>query len=249
MINRVFTSNIRNVFAAGDLHGDYQSFRTILDIYEKNRKKNSILIFLGDYADRGSYGIEIITELNKLLDTREDIIALKGNHEMYIDGKPFFYPCNLIYEAEEKYGSWKKFYQDIMLEFLAKLHMAAIVNNAFFVHAGISSKIRTKDDLMKPSKEMDLLWSDPSSIPGEHSNPRGAGVLFGEDITVKFLSSLNLKIIVRSHEPEKAAYGPYAEHEEKIITINSSTSYGKPFLLKIDTMSLKYEPLFLDEKD
>jgi serine/threonine-protein phosphatase 5 len=244
MINRVFTSNIRNVFVAGDLHGDYRSFRSILSSYEKNRK-DSILIFLGDYADRGLYGVEIITELRELLDIREDIIALKGNHEMYTDGKPYFYPCNLIYEAEGKYGSWKKFYEDIMLNFLTKLYIAAIVNNALFVHAGISSKIRTKDDLTKHSNEIYLLWSDPSLIPGEHSNPRGAGVLFGEDITVKVLSSLNLKMIVRSHEPEKAVRSPYAEHEGKIVTTNSCVSYGKPFLLKIDTMSLKYRPFFL----
>ncbi len=244
MINMVFTSNIRNVFVAGDLHGDYQSFRSILNSYDKNRK-DSLLIFLGDYADRGLYGVEIITELNKLLDIREDIIALKGNHEMYTDGKPSFYPCNLIYEAEGKYGSWKKFYEDIMLNFLTKLYIAAIVNNVLFIHAGISLKIRTKDDLTKHSNEIYLLWSDPSSIPGEHSNPRGAGVLFGENITVKVLSSLNLKIIVRSHEPEKAVRSPYAEHEGKIITTNSCVSYGKPFLLKIDTMNLKYRPFFL----
>ena len=72
MINRLFTSNIKNVYAAGDLHGDYQSFSSILNIYEKNRK-DSILIFLGDYADRGSHGVEIITELNKLLESQGKI--------------------------------------------------------------------------------------------------------------------------------------------------------------------------------
>lgn len=246
MTNRVFTSNIRNVFAAGDLHGDYQSFRSILNIYEKNRK-DSILIFLGDYADRGAYGVEIITELSKLLDTRENIIALKGNHEMYKEGRPFFYPCNLIYEAEGKYGSWKKFYEDIMLNFLAKLYITAIVNGVLFVHAGISSKIRTGDDLITTANEIYLLWSDPSSMTGEHSNPRGAGVLYGEDITARLLSSLYLKMIVRSHEPEKAANGPYTEHEGMVVTINSCSSYGKPFLLKIDTKSLKFKPLFFKE--
>jgi serine/threonine-protein phosphatase 5 len=244
MINRIFTGNIKNVFASGDMHGDYQSFRTILDIYEKYRK-DSILIFLGDYADRGAYGVEIITELFKLLVTREDIIALKGNHEMYTDGKPSFYPCNLIYEAEEKYGSWKIFCQDIMLNFLNRLHVAAIVNNVLFVHAGISSKISTMDDLIRPANEKDLLWSAPSSMTGEYSNPRGAGVLFGEDITAKLLFSLDLKMIVRSHEPEKAANGPHTEHEGKVVTINSCALYGKPFLLKIDTKSLKFKPLFL----
>jgi serine/threonine-protein phosphatase 5 len=246
MKNRLFTGNIRNVYAAGDLHGDYKSFSSILNIYEKNRK-DSILIFLGDYADRGSDGVEIITELNKLLVTREDIIALKGNHEMYIDRKPSFYPCNLIYEAEDKYGSWMAFYQDIMLSFLNRLYVAAIVNNVLFVHAGITSRIKTKDDLVKHTNEKYLLWSDPSSIPGEHSNPRGAGVLFGADITVKSLSSLDLKMIVRSHEPEKAANGPYTEHKSKVTTINSCALYGKPFLLKIDTKSLRLKPLFLQK--
>jgi len=246
MINRVFTGNIRNVYAAGDLHGDYKSFSSILNIYEKNRK-DSILIFLGDYADRGSHGVEIITELNKLLVTREDMIALKGNHEIYIDRKPSFYPYNLIYEAEDKYGSWKAFYQDIMLSFLNRLYVAAIVNNVLFVHAGISSRIKTKDDLVKYTNEKYLLWSDPSSMTGEYLNPRGAGVLFGEDITSKLLSSLDVKMIIRSHEPQKAVNGPYAEHKGTVVTINSCALYGKPFLLKIDTKSLRLKPLFLQK--
>jgi hypothetical protein len=249
MVNRVFAKNIRDVYAAGDLHGDYQSFKSILNVYEKIRK-DSLLIFLGDYADRGLYGVEIITELNKLLDSRKDIIALKGNHEIYTDGKPSFYPCDLIHEAEGKYGSWKKFYHDVMLGFLPKLYVAAVINEVLFIHGGISSKIRSKEDLNKPENEKFLLWSDPSSIPGEHPNPRGAGVIFGEDITQKVLSSLGLKIIVRSHEPGKAAYGPYVEHEGKIITVSSCSSYGvlwKPFLLRINTETRKYEPLFLDQ--
>ncbi len=71
---------------------------------------------------------------------------------------------------------------------------------------------------------------------------------FGEDVTTRVLSSLGLKMIVRSHEPGKAAYGPYIEHGGKIITINSCASYGKPrkpFILKVDTESLKCEPIFI----
>jgi len=246
VINRIYKSNIKNVFAAGDLHGDYKSFRSILSVYNKN-KRESLLIFLGDYADRGSNGVEIITELSKLLDTSEDIIALKGNHEIYIDGKPSFYPYNLVYEAEEKYGSWKAFYNDVMLNFLNRLHIAVIVNNVLFVHAGISSKIKTPDDLIKPANEIDILWSDPSYMTGEALNQRGAGVLFGHDVSSNVLLSLGLKMIVRSHEPEKAENGPYAEHDGKVLTINSCGLYGKPFLLNIDTQSLKYKPLFLDD--
>jgi serine/threonine-protein phosphatase 5 len=247
MANRAFTGSVKNIYVVGDLHGDYESFGKILGRYEK-LERDSLLLFLGDYADRGYNGVEIIMELKKLLDSRKDIIALKGNHEMYIDGKPFFSPCDLIYEAQIKYNSWKKFYHDIMVDFLAKLYIAAVINNVLFVHAGISSEIKTVKDLEKNKNEIDLLWSDPSMLRGEHPNMRGAGITFGEDVTTKVLSSLGLKIIVRSHEPGKAASGPYIEHEGKVVTTNSCASYGesgKSFLLKVDTESLKYEPIFL----
>jgi hypothetical protein len=212
MRNRVFTNSIKHVYVAGDLHGDYEHFRKILDIFEISGK-DSLLLFLGDYADRGLHGSEIIIQLNRLLDNRKDIVCLKGNHEIYREGRPVFSPCDLIYEAETKQGTWKKFYRDILLGFLSKLH-----------------------------------WSDPSPVPGEHPDRRGAGIAFGEDITAEVLSSLGIKIIVRSHEPNKAAEGPYIEHGGRVVTINSCTSYGKsmkPFILKVDTEKATYKPIFL----
>lgn len=247
MKNKVFTSHIRNVYVVGDLHGDYQSYKAVLNIYKKHRG-DSLIIFLGDYSDRGLYGVEIITDLSGLLDNREDVIALKGNHEQYVDGEPSFYPCDLIPEAREKYGSWENFYKDFMIVFLEKLYIAAIINNVLFIHGGISSKIRKNEDLAKSKYDKYLLWSDPAPIRGEHVNPRGAGVIFGEDITQKVLSSLGLKMIVRSHEPGKASFGPYVEHGGKIITINSCSSYEvtwNPFICKMDTVTLKYKPLFI----
>ncbi|MCK5140034.1 MAG: serine/threonine protein phosphatase [Thermodesulfovibrionia bacterium] len=247
MRNSVFTSSIKNVYVAGDLHGHYESFKGVLRRYEDSAR-DSLLLFLGDYADRGLNGVEIITELNRLLESRDDIVALKGNHEQYRDGNPTFSPCDLISEAQEKYNSWEKFYHDIMVDFLAKLHIAAIMNNVLFVHAGISSRIKTVKDLAKHENETYVLWSDPSPLSGEHPSMRGAGITFGEDITTKVLSALGLKMIVRSHEPSKAAYGPYSEHGGKIITTNACASYGepwKPFMLKIDTKSLKHKPIFL----
>ncbi len=246
MSNRIFTGRIKYVYVAGDLHGDYKSFKKLIGMYDES-ERDSVLLFLGDYADRGLNGVEIISELNKLLESRDDIVALKGNHEQYRNKMPTFSPCDLVYEAQEKYASWEKFYRDIMANFLEKLYIAAIINNVLFVHAGISAKIKTIEDLTKPENEMHLLWSDPSSLPGEHPNLRGAGITFGEDVTKKVLSALDLKMIVRSHEPRKAAYGPYSEHGGKVITTNTCASYGEPwepFMLKIDTESLKYKTFF-----
>jgi hypothetical protein len=244
MISRVFTGAVKTVFVVGDLHGDYQSFQKIVRMHEKPLK-DSLLLFLGDYADRGSQGTEIITSLNNILDSREDIIALKGNHELYRNGKPAFSPCDLVYEAETKYSSWKEFYTSIMVDFLSKLHIAAVINKVLFVHAGISSDIKTIKDISNPENEAYLLWSDPSPDQGEHPSMRGAGINFGEDITKQVLSCLGAELIVRSHEPNKAADGPYVEHGGRVITTNAGSYYGKPFILRLDTEDRTYEPVFL----
>ena len=44
------------------------------------------------------------------------------------------------------------------------------------------------------------FWSDPVDEPGLALSDRGAGCLFGEDVTDSFLSLNKLKLIVRSHE-------------------------------------------------
>ncbi len=245
--SRVYTGSAKTVFVVGDLHGDYSSFQKIIRSHEKP-VKDSLLLFLGDYADRGPQGTEIITSLNAMLDLRHDIIALKGNHELYKNGKPTFSPCDLVYEAETKYSSWKEFYTSVMVGFLSKLYIAAIINRVLFVHAGIFSGIRTVEDLARPENEVSLLWSDPSPLRGEHPNMRGAGITFGEDITAQVLSALGVSMIVRSHEPHKAAEGPSAEHGGRIITTNACLSYEKtwkPFILKLDTEHVTDEPLFL----
>jgi len=247
MDNRIFTGSNRYVFVAGDLHGDYDSFRKITRIHNKP-VKDSLLLFLGDYADRGLQGVEIITELNSLLDKRDDIVALKGNHEIYKNSKPEFFPCDLIHEAELKNNSWNKFYNDVFSGFLKKLHIAAIINKVLFIHAGVFSPITGITDLTKEANEKYLLWSDPSPKPGEHMNVRGTGVEFGEDVTESVLSALGLKLIIRSHEPRKAGFGPFEEHGGRIITTNACNSYGeswRPFILKVNTEDLKYETIFL----
>jgi len=247
MDNRLFKGEIRDVYAAGDLHGDHESFDKIIKRY-KGTAEDSLLLFLGDYADRGAYGVEIIMKLNELLDSRDDIVALKGNHEMYSGRKPDFFPCDLVHEAEDKYVSWKRFYDEIFGPFLSKLYIAAIINNILFVHAGVSSRIKNEDDLIDKRNEKTLVWSDPSPALGEHSDMRGSGMEFGEDITGQVLHCLGVKMMIRSHEPRKAAQGPYAEHGGRVITTNSCASYGepwKPFLLKVDTKALKYRAIFL----
>lgn len=67
----------------GDLHGDYASFRSDLNI--ANPAKD-IVVFLGDYVDRGISGTEVLEGVSRLLDrNRENVVLLKGNHEDYTE--------------------------------------------------------------------------------------------------------------------------------------------------------------------
>jgi serine/threonine-protein phosphatase 2B catalytic subunit len=46
------------VVVVGDVHGQYYDLLTLLDINKKPGDTN--FLFLGDYVDRGVYGIEIL---------------------------------------------------------------------------------------------------------------------------------------------------------------------------------------------
>lgn len=224
----------KKIIVFGDLHGDYESFSKVKNYLNKN----NLIIFLGDYADRGNYGVEILEELSNLLNNYDNIIALKGNHEDYSNnGLPNFSPCDLINEVNLKRGSWKIYFENFLKNFFKSLPIAVISEKILFVHGGISSKIKSRKDLENPNSEIekDVFWSDPFDGIGEYPNPRGLGVLFGKNITNEICKRLNVEKIIRSHEPQKALNSPFHEHANKVITISSTRVYGgKPFVLIIE---------------
>ena len=238
------------IFVVGDLHGDYDSYKKTLGIWRK--EKDSILIFLGDFADRGNKGFEIVESLMKLKEN-ENVILLKGNHEDYSEsGMPYFYPCNLIDEVREKFGDWSTYFSTKFKPFIEDLNLAVILKNYFlFVHGGVSSKIKSLENLSYPTREIefDVLCSDPYPEKGEFFNPRGAGVLFGPDISKEICEKLKIKKIIRSHQPRKALNGPYEEHEGRVITISSTRVYGgRPFILCFEKENLEeYKVIYLEK--
>lgn len=236
----------------GDLHGDYQSLSSLLEIVDLSVDG---LIFLGDYADRGQFGLEVIRKLSFLAkENSKNVFLLKGNHEDYnTNGYPLFWPCNLCDEIEKKLGNWQKYYEDEFLEFLGLLHLAIIFKDwLLFVHGGVSSRIEDLNKLFYPSKEVerDILWSDPFDGEGERPNiPRGgAGVLFGANITRQVCNKLGVSSIIRSHQPRKARNGPVYEHEGRVITVNSTSLYGGiPFALSLNpNKSSRFEVIRLE---
>lgn len=231
------------IIVFGDLHGDYFPFSKYLKQLDYSK---DLVIFLGDYADRGKYGIETIYTINSLITKHpESVIALKGNHEDYFkDGNPVFNPCDLVNEVLTKKGSWRKYFKETFQPFVDKLYISALIPGEFlFVHGGISNKINSIDDLKYPSVdvERDILWSDPFEATEkmredmEYKSYRGLGILFGKAVSKKICNLFNVKKIIRSHQPRAAREGLHYNHDERVITVNSTSVYeSKPFILKID---------------
>jgi serine/threonine-protein phosphatase 5 len=238
MLSRLyeFHRNTRRIIVVGDLHGSLPACEAAIRYWRAQNE--SFLIFLGDYADRGPGGAEIIASLGPLA-AEPRVVLLKGNHEDYSPaGEPLFQPADFVEEVEAKRGDWPDYFQRIFQPFLAKLHLAALLPGEFlFVHGGVSSRITSVESLRHPSsaQEEDLLWSDPIDGPGERPSSRGKGVEFGPDITRSVLAGIGIRQIIRSHQPYLAPDGPHYSHDRSVITLSSTGVYGgRPFFLDLE---------------
>ena len=70
------------VFAIGDVHGRADLLTRLIDKIESERLATDLIIFLGDYIDRGPASkevVDIILDLHR--QNPDNVVCLKGNHE------------------------------------------------------------------------------------------------------------------------------------------------------------------------
>lgn len=73
-----------NYIAVGDIHGRYDLLLKLLYLLDEKYPEHLVL-FLGDYVDRGPNSFQVIAKIKELCE-REQAIAVMGNHEaMMID--------------------------------------------------------------------------------------------------------------------------------------------------------------------
>lgn len=119
------------IYVVPDIHGDINSFLLPLQEFIKNFKKEHYLIYLGDYIDRGEFGLTILRMIKYIKDSdnkyKNNIIFLLGNHDAFAqyttieqdrthtaDIVQILYEMNGIYEPEDKTISSKYF--DILVK-------------------------------------------------------------------------------------------------------------------------------------
>jgi protein phosphatase len=244
----------------GDLHGDLESLFHVLkatDFLAKIKREECMLIFLGDYGDRGIHSAEVYYIILKLKETfPENVVLMRGNHEGPKDllAHPHDLPNHLYMKFGENYS---KAYARLT-QLFDRLHSAVLVKERYvLLHGGVPTKAKTVEDLahahekhpQEPHLE-EILWSDPwEGITGTYASPRGAGKLFGENETKKFLKMLSVKSLIRGHEPSREGFK--FNHNGKILTLFSRK--GAPYFnekgayLQLDLDKIVEEPFQLRE--
>jgi|YelNatPaOPRAMG01_1025707.scaffolds.fasta_scaffold45364_2 protein phosphatase len=217
----------------GDLHGDIQSLNYIIKESRFLKSKYSMLIFLGDYVDRGEYSPQVLYKvLNLKLYFPSRVVTLRGNHEGPEDIQA--YPHDLPYQLLNSYKEdGRKIYFKIKNLFNVLPHAALVEGKYLFLHGGPPHNASSIEDYVKayemhPEKSFleEILWNDPiENFKGILPSPRGAGKLFGESVTNNALKILGVKIIVRGHEPKNEGFS--FNHNGKVLTLFSRL--GAPY--------------------
>lgn len=225
------------VIVVGDLHGDLDSLIEILktsDFVQKvQRGEKTYLVFLGDYGDRGANPVEVYYLILTLKKTyKENLVLMRGNHEGPDDLQvsPHDLPFQLLTRFSENgptvYGRLKALFD--------QLYVAVVLEGkCVFLHGGVPGEAESLDDVAfayakhpGASHLTEILWSDPQeNIAGTYPSPRGAGKLFGPDVTERFLRMLGVRVLVRGHEPVEEGFR--ISHCGRVLTLFSRK--GDPY--------------------
>ena len=221
----------------GDLHGDMESLVRILEessfARRANQKDGVTLVFLGDYGDRGAYSAEVYYIVLKLkLLFPHKVVLMRGNHEGPED--LLAYPHDLPTQFRVRFGEKGTAAYSKIRDLFEHLYSAVLVEERYLmIHGGLPAQAHTIEDLAyahirhpKQGFLEEMLWNDPNEIiRGSHASPRGAGKLFGEDITERVLRNFNVKILVRGHEPCEDGFK--INHGGEVLTLFSRK--GPPY--------------------
>ena len=158
----------------GDIHGAYAA---LLEVLERARvTPDDLLIFLGDYADRGKHTPEVLDELIALQQTHQ-VIYLRGNHDAlccdFLLGKPMsdLWRSRGGKATEEAYRDYTKEDKQPHIDFLQSLKNYLLDGqNRLFLHAGFTDRGGVKYEFFTENFYWDrTLWelalATPEDLP------------------------------------------------------------------------------------
>lgn len=195
------------VVVVGDIHGQYYDLVHMLNKAGDPSKLN--YLFLGDYVDRGIFGLECMVLLVAIkINYPKKFILLRGNHESRNMTESFTF-------REEVISRFDNEVYDAFMDLFDSLPISCLVDEKYLaMHGGISPELKMVDEInqVKRFQEIpldglfcDLMWADPMKDEvakhGEfNDNPeRECSNYFGKKPVKKLLRANRLMSIFRGH--------------------------------------------------
>ena len=99
-------------FAIGDIHGHSKALASLLQLLTENEKMrdSDLLIFLGDYVDRGPDDLGVLEMVKTLSQNRPNTVALLGNHDSWRTSGTVPPEMALWLRQLPRYYRWKNYF-------------------------------------------------------------------------------------------------------------------------------------------
>ncbi|KAK0407346.1 hypothetical protein QR680_019146 [Steinernema hermaphroditum] len=229
----------------GDIHGQYSDLHRWFNLNGWPHKTKSV--FLGDFVDRGSHGIEVVALLAALkLAFPEQVFICRGNHEEESLNKAYsFYEevCLRFPSSPETVGRDGPVVYSYFKKLFMQIPLAALIGGRILgMHGGISPKMESVDAIrriMRPiddfevgSLACDIVWSDPDTdgdlVGGFRPNldrepQHGIGQLFTAEAVKTICRKLKIDFIIRGHQAPLHGYALFADGY--LMTLFSAPGY------------------------
>ncbi|CAE7400180.1 NPP1 [Symbiodinium natans] len=203
----------------GNMHGYYDQ---LLRLFKRcGDLPDTRYLFLGGYVDKGRRSLDtIVLLLLRKTQYPDDIVLLRSNHEEASMTRIYGFYDECKRRANVKL--WKCF----MEAFNCMPACALIREKIFCVCGGLSPELTHFDQIRQLTRPTvvpdsgllcDLVWSDPHAESGWVENDRGVSYCFGPDVVQKFVESMGVDLIVRSHQVAIDGYEFAADR--KLVTI------------------------------
>lgn len=200
-------------YIVGDVHGCVDKLVKLCGQCMRQMNDGDILIFLGDYIDRGKHSYEVVEFLLNIKNKKPNTIFLTGNHEQmlidFFEGKDwhgnYFYNGGTATQRSyaDHFGTFKipathwQFYRSLLPYYEGDDFIA--------VHAGVDPYVQN----MSQQKLEDVIWIREKFFRAHIRFP---------------------KTIIFGHTPTHLIHGkwglPYIDDQRNIIGIDTAAVYG-----------------------
>lgn len=182
----------------GDTHGDLDATTKVTDKY---LTKNNVIVFLGDYVDRGDHSLENMLHLLTLkVQHPQNLILLMGNHEGFLVKE--FYPANFWLELSQER---REMFNGTLLRLPFAVQSA---NGILGLHGALPNVDRLEDiNDVVPGDETwnQMVWGDFQDMEGESLGEYVGRPQFGRDYFDRLMSRFEKSVLIRAHQPNVSA--------------------------------------------